>query len=296
MDLIIKNVRIISDFADEDLNDIYIKNGIIEKIGKNINIENIKVLDAKNNYALPGLIDIGCGVFENGYENKDNIIRLSEAAAKGGYTTITTSSSVRPIVDNKAVVEYIHSKCKIENSINLLPLGNITKDGEGKEVSEIGEMILTGVAAISDGKKPIKDTSILRDILLYSKMFDITVIITPIEANLSKFGTVNYGYMATKLGLIGIPREAEEIEVSKNIILAKYTGAKVHIGYVTTKGTVELIRQAKSEGVNITCSTAPYYFTFNDKSVDNYNTLAKVMPPFREDEDIEGGITFANVL
>lgn len=288
MNLLIKNAKIVSNgILEKDIKDIYIEEGIIKKIGKNINTENVKMIDAKNNYVLPGFIDIGCKIFENGYESKDNIIKLSQAGAKGGYTTITTSSSAKPIVDNKTVVEYIHSKCKNETNINLYPIGNMTKGGEGKEISEIGEMILTGVVAISDGDNPIEDTNLLRDIFLYSRMFDITVMTTLIEPKLSKNGTINYGCMATKLGLVGIPREAEEIETSKNIILAKYTGAKVHISYVTTKGAVELIRQAKKEGVNITCSTAPHYFTLTDRELDNYNTFVKVMPPLREEQDIQ---------
>ena len=287
MDLLIKNAKIVSNgIMEKECKDIYIENGVIKNIDKNINVENIKILDAKNNLVLPGFIDIECRIFENGYESKENVIKLSQAGSKGGFTTITTSSSAKPIVDNKTVVEYIHSKCKGINGTNLYPIGNMTKGGEGKEIAEIGEMILTGVVAISDGGVPIEDTSLLRDIFLYSKMFNITLMTTLIEHNLSKNGTVNYGYMATKLGLIGIPREAEEIETSKNIILAKYTGAKVHISYVTTKGAVELIRSAKKEGVNITCSTAPHYFTLTDSAIDNYNTLAKVMPPLREEEDI----------
>ncbi len=288
MNLLIKNAKIVSNgILEKDIKDIYIENGIIKKIDKNINIEDVKIVDAKNKYVLPGFIDIGCKIFENGYENKDNIKKLTEAGSKGGFTTIITSSAAKPIVDDKTVVEYIHSKCKGFKNINLYPLGNMTKGGEGKKISEIGEMILTGVVAISDGGKPIEDTNLLRDIFLYSRMFDITVMTTLIEPNLCKNGTVNYGCMATKLGLVGIPREAEEIEISKNIILSKYTGAKVHISYVTTKGAVDLVRQAKKEGVNITCSTAPHYFTLTDREVDNYNTLAKVMPPLREIEDIE---------
>lgn len=288
MDLLIKNAKIVSNgVMEKECKDIYIENGIIKSIDKNINIENVKTIDAKNNLVLPGFIDIGCRIFENGYESKDNVIRITQAGTKGGFTTITTSSSAKPIVDNKTVVEYIHSKCKsLKDIINLYPIGNMTKGGEGKEIAEIGEMILTGVIAISDGGLPIEDTSLLRDIFLYSKMFDITIMTTLMEPSLSKNGTVNYGYMATKLGLAGIPREAEEIETAKNIILAKYTGAKVHISHVTTKGTVEIIRGAKKEGVNITCSTAPHYFSLTDKAIDNYNTLAKVMPPLREDKDI----------
>lgn len=288
MNLLIKNAKIVSNGKQHnDIKDIYIEDGKIKQIDKNITIQNIKIIDAKNNYVLPGFIDIDCQIFENGYESKENISRLTKAGSKGGYTTITTSSSAKPIVDNKTVVEYIHSKCKINKNINLYPIGNITKGGEGKQISEIGEMILTGVIAISDGFKPIQDTNLLRDVFLYSRTFNIPVITTLLEPSLCKKGIVHYGYMSTKLGLLGIPREAEEIEASRNILLSRYTGAKVHISYVTTKGTVDLIRQAKKDGVNITCSTAPHYFTLTDKAIDNYNTFAKVMPPLKEDEDIK---------
>lgn len=287
MKITIKNALIISDGKKyEKLNDIYIKSGVIKKIGEKIDEISDEIIDAKGKIVMPGFIDIGCKIFENGYENKDNIIRLSQAGVKGGYTTITTSSGTKPVVDNKTVVEYIHSKTKEKGLINLYPFGNMTKGGEGKEIAEIGEMILTGAIAISDGGKSIKDTNLLRDIFLYSKMFDITIITSPIEQSLLKNGMVNYGYMSTKLGLVGIPREAEEIEISKNIILAKYTGARLHIPFITTKDGVDLIRKGKKDGVDITCSTSPHYFTLTDKAIDNYNTLAKVMPPLREDEDI----------
>lgn len=288
MSLLIKNAKIVSsDRIEEDIKDIYIENDTISKIDKNIEIDADIVLDAKDKYVLPGFIDIGCKIYETGYESKENILKLTEAGTRGGFTTLTTSSSTNPIVDNKTVVEYVHSKAKDKNNINLYPFGNMTKAGEGKEIAEIGEMILTGVVAISDGGKSIEDTNILRDIFLYSKMFDVPLVTSSIETYLSKNGSVNYGYMATKLGLVGIPREAEEIEISKIITLAKYTGAKVHIACVTTKGSVELIRNAKKEGVNITCSTSPHYFTLTDKAIENYNTFAKVMPPLKEEMDIE---------
>ena len=177
MNLLIKNAKIVSNGIEEkEIKDIYIENGLIKKIDKNINLDNVKTIDAKGNYVLPGFIDISCKIFENGYESKNNIERLSNAGAKGGYTTLTTSSSAKPIVDNKTVVEYINSKCKLDKNINLYPIGNMTKGGEGLEISEIGEMILTGVVAISDGGKPIENANLLRDIFLYSKMFDKTVI------------------------------------------------------------------------------------------------------------------------
>lgn len=288
MSLLIKNARIISNgIADKDIKDIYIENNLISKIDKNIDIKADKVIDAKKMAVLPGFIDIGCKIYETGYESQENIIRLSKAGTKGGYTTITTSSLSKPIVDNKTIVEYINSKIKDKDIINFYPFGNMTKGGEGKEISEIGGMISTGVVAISDGGRYIEDTNILRNIFLYSKMFNVPLITSAIDYYLSKGGSVNYGYMATKLGLVGIPREAEEIALARIITLAKYTKAKVHISCITTEGAVSIIRNAKKEGVNITCSTYPHYFTLKDEAIDNYNTFAKVMPPLKEQKDID---------
>ncbi|MDE6181739.1 MAG: dihydroorotase, partial [Eubacteriales bacterium] len=221
-----------------------------------------------------------------GYEDKNNILFISKAGAKGGFTTITTSSSTQPIVDNKTVVEYILSKTKEKNIINIYPYGSMTKDGKGEEIAELGEMILAGAVALSDGGKCIENTALLRDIFIYSNMLDTTLIIHAIEPNLVKGGVANYGYMSTKLGLSGIPRESEEIEISKNIILAKHTGARLHISSVTTKGAVDLIREAKKDGTRITCGTCPHYFALTEKHIENYNTFAKVMPPLRTEEDV----------
>lgn len=286
MKMLIKNALIVSGGVKKDkLKDIFIKNGIIEKIGVNFNEEADQIIDAKGNLILPGFIDLNCKICEAGYENEGNIIMLTNSGAKGGFTSLTTCSSTNPIVDSKTIVEYIYSKTKEKGIINLFPYGNMTRGGRGEEIAEIGEMILAGAVAISDGGKSISNSALLRDIFTYSKMFDVPLITSCIENEISKGGIVNYGYMATKLGLLGIPREAEEIEVSKNIILSKYTGAKVHISSVTTKGAVDIIRQAKKEGVKITCGTCPHYFALTEDSIENYNTFAKIIPPLRTHDD-----------
>lgn len=292
MKILVKNALIISNGKREDsLKQILIKNGVIKKICDEICEDDLKrldeTIDLDGKTVIPGLIDVGTRTSETGYENKDNLINLTKAGTRGGFTTLVTSSKNKPIVDNKTTVEYIYSKAKSVTDINLYPLGSMTKGGKGRDVAEIGEMILAGVVAVADGGSAIEDTSLLRNVMLYSKMFDITVITSGVQRKLSGNGLVNEGYISTKLGLCGIPKEAEEIEISKNLILAKYTGAKVHIPYVTTKGGIELIKNAKKDGVKVTCSTSPHYFTLTDKSADNYDTRAKVMPPLREQEDID---------
>jgi len=288
MNILIKNAKIVSDGIDiNDINDIYIENGIISKIGKNIKKENVNIIDAEKKYVMPGFIDMYCKLCEAGYENKRNVITLSRSAAAGGYTSITSCPNTQPIIDNKTVVEYIYSSARELSKVNIFPYGSITKGCEGKEIANIGEMILAGVVGISDGGISIENSELLRNVLLYSKMFN-TVVITHCQDNaLAKKGVVNMGYMSTKLGLEGIPREAEEIIVSRNIILAKYTGAKIYLSHITTKDSVQLIREAKENGVKVTCGTCPHYFVFSENAVDDYNTIAKVNPPLRTDDDIK---------
>lgn len=287
MKLIIKNAFITDkDYKKNNPRDIYIENGIIKKVGNNLNFD-AEILDANFNAVIPGLIDMNCKICEAGYENKDNIVTVSKSAAAGGYTSITTSPNTQPIVDNKTVVEYIYSKSRDESKVNIYPYGSMTKGCIGEEAAEIGEMILAGVVAISDGGNTISNSELLKDILLYSKMFDIPIITMCQDRNLSGCGVINSGYMSTKMGLIGNPRESEEIIVARNLILAKYTGARLHISHVTTKGSVELIKYAKEKGVNVTSGTCPHYFTLSEKAVESYNTIAKVYPPLRTEEDIK---------
>lgn len=287
MDILVKNARIVSEGIDiNKINDIYIKNGIIEDVAESIQVDDIKTIDAQKNYVLPGLVDMYCKICESGYENKHNVITVSKSAAAGGYTSITSSPNTQPIIDNKTVVEYIHSKARELSKINIFPYASITKGCAGKQIADIGEMILAGVVGISDGGISIESSEILRDVLLYSKMFDIPVINHCQDIALSGKGVVNRGYMSTKLGLEGIPREAEEIIVSRNLILAKYTGAKIHLSHITTRDSVGLIRQAKRNGVNVTCGTCPHYFILSEQAVDYYNTFAKVDPPLRTQDDI----------
>lgn len=287
MKLLIKNADIISEnFINKGLADIYIENGKIKDVGFDLNADAL-IIDADGKMVLPGLIDMSCNICEVGYENKDNIISVSRGAAKGGYTSITASPNTTPIIDNKTVVEYIYTKASEYSKVNIFPYGSITKGCLGNDISEIGELILAGVVGLSDGGVNISDSSLLRNILIYSTMFDIPIITYCQDNSIAKNGVVNNGYISTKMGLIGMPREAEEIMVARNLILAKHTGARLHISHVTTKGSVELIKESKDKGVKVTCETCPHYFTLTEKAVENFNTFAKVNPPLRTEEDIE---------
>lgn len=288
MKILIKNGNVVSnDSGGNNKKDILIDKGKIIKIGNDLDVSADKLIDAENKAVLPGFIDMLCKICESGFENIHNIIILSKAAARGGFTTITASPNTQPVIDNKTVVEYVYSKSREHSCVKILPYGCITKGCAGKEIAEMGEMVLAGAVAISDGGIPVADSSLLRNVMLYSKMFDITIIAGSCDANLAGNGLVNNGYMSTKLGLAGAPSEAEEVALSRNIILAKHTGASLHLSHITTAGSVSLIRAAKKEGVNITSSTCPHYISLSEKKVDNYNTFAKVNPPLRTESDIQ---------
>ncbi len=286
--ILIKNANIVSENFDvSEKFDIYIEDGVIADIAYDINSENAEIIDAEGFLVMPGGIDMYSKICESGYENKNNIITISKGAMSGGFTSIISSPNSQPVIDNKTVVEYVYKKTIEQADVNIFPYASMTKNCEGTEVAEIGEMVKAGAVGLSDGAYSILDTELMRNIFLYSKMLDVPVVTFCEDRNLSKNGVMNDGIMSTKMGLIGIPNVAEDIIVSRNLLLAKSTKAKLHITHVTTKGAVELIRQGKESGINVTASTCPHYFTLSENVLEGYNTFAKVSPPLRTDEDIE---------
>ena len=284
---LIKNGYVFDEAGNASLKDVLVSDGIIMEIGKIKNAEGYYIIDAEENYILPGFIDMNCNVCDPGYENKENIMSVSRSASKGGFSSITVQPNTLPVVDNQTVVSYINTKSKKFSEINLFIYGSMTEGCDGTKMSEIGKMQKAGIIGISDGGAPITDTSLMRNIFMYSKMFDMPVITMCKDGFLSDKGVMNSGKVSTSLGLIGIPREAEEIIVARNLILAEHVGSKLHISHVSTSGSVELIRHAKARGVNVTCETQPHYFTLTEEDVKGYNTFNKVMPPLRTHEDVE---------
>ena len=287
MKTILKNCRILATSHDKELlHDIYVENGIIEKIGLNIEVEGAKVLNVGGHAVLPGLIDMHCNICDPGQEYIEDIATVSRAALRGGFTTITCEPNTSPVIDNKTVVEYIVSKAKEKSSVNIHPYGSMSVGCEGKEMAEIGEMYDAGIVGISDGDEFTDSASFLRNIMIYAKMFDLPVITHCEDRGLSGKGVMNEGYTAACLGLTGMPRDAEEVIVARNLILAERTGARLHLAHISTKGSVQLIREAKGRGVQVTCETCPHYFILTEEAVGDYNTLAKVNPPLRTKEDV----------
>ena len=191
------------------------------------------------------------------------------------------------MIDNKTVVEYIISKSKAQASVNIYPYGSMSMGCEGTAIAEIGEMYEAGVVAISDGDEFIDSAALMRNVMRYSRMFDLPIMTHCEDRSLSGKGVMNEGYTASCLGLSGMPREAEELQVARNILLAEITGARLHIAHVSTGGSVRMVRDAKKRGLQVTCETCPHYFALTEEAVEDYNTFAKVNPPLRTQEDVE---------
>ena len=288
MKSIIKNGKVIGkNFEHQKYLDIYIENGVICKIGENLEEEGAEIFNAEGKYVLPGFIDMHCNICDPGYEYIEDIETASCSAAKGGFTSITCEPNTNPTIDNKTVVEYIVSKSKEYSLVHIYPYGSMSVGCLGEHMAEIGEMHQAGIVGIADEGFSVVNASFLANVFRYSKMFDMPVITHCEDKSLAGKGVMNEGYVASSLGLSGIPKEAEEVIVARNIILAEGIGAKLHIATVTTKGSVQLIREAKKRGTHITCETSPHYFMLTEEAVGDYNTLAKVKPPLRTKEDIE---------
>lgn len=269
---------------------VLIDEGIVLSTKAAADIEADKVIDAGGLYVLPGLVDAHCHLRDPGYEYKEDIISGTKSAARGGFTSIACMPNTNPAVDNAAVVRYIIEKSQKEGYVNVYPIGAITKGLEGNELSEMGIMREAGIVAVSDDGKPVMNSDVMKKALIYAGQFGLPVISHCEDLNLTDNGSMNEGLTSTILGLRGIPSASEDVMVSREIILSEYTNVPIHIAHVSTKVSVELIRQAKNRGIKITAETCPHYFTLTEEACRDYNTNAKMNPPLRSQKDLEAVI------
>ncbi len=286
MKLIIKNGRVIDPFnnIDEKL-DILIENGRIKKLGKSINEEGCDVYDAKNKIVSPGLIDMHTHLREPGYESKEKIMTGTMSAAMGGFTSIVCMANTNPVIDNQATVRLINYIAENEGVVKVYPIAAVTKGMNGEELTEFGDLYRVGVVGFSDDGNPVMNAEIMRRALEYAQMFDLPILSHCEDKNLASDGTVNEGYYSTVRGLKGIPTVAESTMVARDILLAKYTGGRLHILHLSTKESVKLVANAKKEKVNVTAEVTPHHFSLSDKEIVDYNTNVKMNPPLRSEED-----------
>ncbi|MFA5164633.1 MAG: dihydroorotase [Candidatus Omnitrophota bacterium] len=288
MDILLKGGRVVDPASGTDAAaDILIKGGKIAQSGKDIKAAGAKQVDCKGKVVLPGLIDVHTHFRQPGREDEETFVTGSRAALKGGFTTVLCMANTNPVIDNKGVVEYVYAEAAKAGLINIYTAAAVTKNLEGKELTEIGQIAAAGAKALSDDGKPVMNAEILRRAMEYAKMFGLPVISHCEDANLSRNGVMNEGALSTRLGLKGIPRASETVMVIRDIEIAQLTGAKLHIAHVSAKESVEALRQAKKRKVKVTCETCPHYFTLTEEAVSGYNTGAKVNPPLRTKEDVE---------
>ncbi len=318
MKIIIKNGRIIDPSQDMDgIGDIHIENGKITKIvvrrngetekrragktegpnGKSVegNAEGHSVaesprqreIDAAGLFVMPGLIDMHTHLREPGFEYKETIKTGTAAAVKGGFTAVCAMPNTNPVNDNSSVTDFIIRKAIQEGACTVYPIGAITRGQKGEELAEMGIMFGEGCVAFSDDGRPVMNSQIMRRALEYSRSFNVPIISHCEDLNLSEGGVMNEGLLSVTLGLRGIPAEAEETMIARDIALAGLARGRLHIAHVSTRGSVRLVREAKERGMDITAETCPHYFSAGEKAVLGYNTNAKVNPPLRTEEDME---------
>jgi dihydroorotase len=287
-DLAITGGRVIDPETRTDkIADVLIRDGIIQKVDKvKGRIRAKRIIDAKGKMVVPGLIDLHAHLREPGREDEETIYTGSCAAVAGGFTSVCCMPNTQPPIDNQETVKFVYQKAK-EAKCRIYCVGCVTKGQKGEELTEIYDLVRSGVVAISDDGLPVSNSQILRNALDYSRMFDLPVISHCEDLSLSSGGVMHEGFVSTTLGMCGIPSIAEEIAVARDIKLAEFTRARIHIAHVSAQGSVDLIRQAKKRGVKVTCEATPHHFTLTDETIRTFDTNAKVNPPLRTKRDVE---------
>jgi dihydroorotase len=289
MNLLIKNGRIIDPVNQVDqVADLLIADGKVIQIAQDIRVApDAEVIDATGQWVVPGLIDLHTHLREPGYEYKETIRTGTLSAAAGGFTTICCMPNTKPVNDSQAVTEFILRKAATEGAVNVLPVGAITKGSQGEEITEMGDLREAGCIAVSDDGRSVMNSAVMRRAMEYATMFHLPVISHCEDMSLSEDGVMNEGRVSTELGLRGIPNASEDVMTARDIELAALTGAHIHIAHVSTRGSVELIRRAKEQGIRVTAETCPHYLVLTDEAIIGYNTNAKMKPPLRTLKDVE---------
>lgn len=306
MKIVLRNGRVIDPSQGVDgIADLVIENGKIKEIisksssrsslgkgrqrGKGkVDPPGVREIDASDKLVLPGLVDMHVHLREPGFEYKETIQTGSAAAVRGGITSVCCMPNTNPVNDNASVTEFILKKAASEGACRVYPIGAITKGQKGEELAEMSIMYEAGCIAYSDDGRPVVDSMMMRRALEYSKVLNVPLISHCEDLSLSAGGVMNEGLLSVMLGLKGIPAQAEEIMVARDIALAELTGGRLHIAHASTEGSVALIRAAKKRGVaDVTAETCPHYFSLTEEAIGSYQTNAKVNPPLRKKKDID---------
>src|SRR5918911_1292562 len=241
--------------------------------------EGAQVFDATGLVVAPGFIDLHAHLREPGQEYKETIESGARAATAGGWTSVCAMPNTDPVNDNPAVTRFIIEQAERVGMANVFPVGSITKGSKGAELSEMGEMKMAGIVAVSDDGRPVPTAGMMRRAMEYARGFDLTVVDHCEDRSLAAGGSMHEGRWSLMLGLRGIPAAAEEMDAVRDCSLAELTGARVHLAHVSTRGAIEAVRRAKDAGLTVTCEVAPHHWTLSDEAVEGYDTNTKMNPP-----------------
>ncbi len=287
MKILIKNGHVTDPASGTDGKyDILIENDKISRLAKKITAKADKTVNAAGMYVFPGLIDMHCHLREPGREDEETIYTGSLSAASGGFTTVCCMPNTTPPLDNKVAIRFIADRAR-EALCEVLPIGALTVNREGKELPSYGEMAEEGAVAFSDDGDCVMNSLVMRRALEYSKLYKKPVISHSDDVFLSKNGVMNEGELSTRMGLSGIPRQGEAIMVGRDVALAQLTGGFLHLAHLSAAESVDIVRRAKKDNKKITCEVAVHHLFLTEDAVSGYNADAKVMPPLRTKADIK---------
>jgi dihydroorotase len=291
MNLLIKSATISDPGSpfNQQVVDVLIENGHISKIAPTVTSDH-ESFDAQGKYLAPGFFDLNCNIGELGLETKEDLHTGTRAAAAGGFTGVALMPNTQPPIHSKAEIEYLVNRAK-NNLVDFYPLGTISYKREGKDLAEMYDMYQSGAKAFTDGNRPVQDAGLMERALLYTKGFNALVLSYPEDTAIAGKAKVHEGEVSTLLGMKGIPALAEELMVARDLYLAEYTESRIHFSTISTERSVDLIREAKKKGLQVTCDVAVHHLLLTDKALMGFDSQYKVKPPLRTQQDVKALLT-----
>ena len=286
MKMIFKEVRVLDpESGRNEVLDVVVEGERIKEIGRNLRREEGKVIEGQGKWLVPGLIDVHVHLREPGFEYKETFVTGSRSGAMGGFTTMAYMPNTNPVIDHPEIIRALVEKGKTEGIINLHPVGSMTLSQQGETLGDYGAMKKAGVVALSEDGKSVLDSYVMKQALLQAKKEDLPVLVHCEDPSLVAGGAMNEGEKSRALGIKGIPNSAEDVITARDLILSHETGARVHLCHMSTKGSVEILREAKAKNPLVSGEVSPHHLTLTEAVIDGIDTNTKMNPPLRREED-----------